>query len=177
MSRTRPVFPGATLLALLCLLLPIGLGADVTLRRATVTVNDMEASIAFYRDVLGFTVSGDARYDTPALRSMFHVPDAATPRLVLLDAGPDQPRALALIAAEGLAVDSALNARHAPALVFDVTDMDALHERLVDADARVVQPPTPLRDFSGKPFGREAMVLDPNGVRIVFFEAPGGADD
>ena len=43
-------------------------------------------------------------------------------------------------------------------------------DRLVAAETRVIVPPTPLNDFSGNPFGREAMVLDPDGVRIVLFE-------
>lgn len=144
--------------------------ADLQLQRATLTVGDMDRSIAFYTDLLGFTVSGDARYDTPALRTMFHIPDGVTPRLVLLDASPEQPRALALVHAEGLAVDADSNARHAPALVINTTQLDEILERAVAAGATVVLPATPLNDFAGNPFGREAMVLDPDGVRIVFFE-------
>ena len=33
-----------------------------------------------------------------------------------------------------------------------------------------VLPPTPLNDFQGRPLGREALYLDPNGVRVVLFE-------
>lgn len=147
------------------------------LQRATLTVSDMDASLAFYRDLLGFTVSGDARYDTPALRRMFHVPEGATPRLVLLDAGADQPRALALVAADGLGVDREANARHAPALVVNVDELDAISRRLNAAGIEEVVPPTPLEDFRGNPFGREALYLDPDGVRVVLFERRDGDDE
>jgi catechol 2,3-dioxygenase-like lactoylglutathione lyase family enzyme len=151
--------------------------AELQFQRATLTVGDMERSLDFYRDLLGFTVSGDARYDTPALRAMFHIPDGSTPRLVLLDASPAQPRALALVHAEGLDVDAAANARHAPALVVNTTELDAIMSRLREADVTIIQPPTALNDFSGNPYGREAMVLDPDGVRLVLFELLNSGDD
>ena len=151
--------------------------ADLQFQRATLTVGDVDRSLHFYRDLLGFTVSGDARYDTPALRTMFHVPDGVTPRLVLLDASPTQPRALALVHAEGLQVDAAANARNAPALVVNTTELDAIMERMEESGVMVILPPTPLNDFSGKPFGREAMVLDPDGIRLVLFELLSAADD
>lgn len=150
--------------------------ADLQFQRATLTVSDMDRSLQFYRDLLGFTVSGDARYDTPALRSMFHIPEGTTPRLVLLDASATQPRALALVHADGLAVDAAANTRNAPALVVNTTELDAIMARMDASDVTVVLPPTPMNDFSGKPFGREAMVLDPDGVRLVLFDLLAPAD-
>ncbi len=168
------------LIILLSLFLPVAgamAQADLQLQRATLTVSDMDRSLNFYRDLLGFTVSGDARYDTPALRAMFHIPAGTTPRLVLLDASADQPRALALVHAEGLTVDPEANARNAPALVLNTTTLDQIMDRLVAADIRVIVSPTPLNDFSGNPFGREAMVLDPDGVRIVLFELLASPDE
>jgi catechol 2,3-dioxygenase-like lactoylglutathione lyase family enzyme len=160
--------------------MPTTVAADVPptieLQRATLTVSDPERALDFYRDLLGFTVSADAEYGTPALRRMFRVPDGVAPRLVLLDAGPDQPRALALVSAPGLSVDSAANSRHAPALVLNTARLDEIHRRMAEAGVKIIVPPTPLNDFSGKPFGREAMYLDPDGIRVVLFEqgVPGG---
>jgi hypothetical protein len=108
---------------------------------------------------------------------MFHIPEGETPRLVLLDASATQPRALALVHADGLTVDAAANTRNAPALVVNTTALDAIMGRVDASDITVVLPPTPLNDFSGKPFGREAMVLDPDGVRVVLFELLGSPDD
>lgn len=155
----------------LSLLLPGSFAlAELQFQRATLTVSDVDRSLHFYRDLLGFTVSGDARYDTPALRTMFHIPEGATPRLVLLNASATQPRALALVHADGLAVDAAANTSNAPALVVNTTELDAIMARMDASNITVVLRPTPLNDFSGKPFGREAMVLDPDGVRLVLFE-------
>jgi catechol 2,3-dioxygenase-like lactoylglutathione lyase family enzyme len=151
--------------------------AAIELQRATLTVSDPERSLTFYRDLLGFTVSADAEYATPSLRRMFNVPEGVTPRLVLLDASPDQPRALALVSAPGLAVDAEANRRNAPALVLNTLAMDETHARMLAAGVEVIVPPTPLNDFSGKPFGREALYLDPDGVRVVLFEYGASVDD
>ena len=166
------------ILALLCFLAAATPAlAELQFQRATLTVSDMERSLHFYENLLRFTLTGPERHDTPALRIMFHIPEGTVPRLVLLDASPDQPRALALVHAEGLSVDATANARHAPALVFNTTELDDIMGRLEAADALVILPPTPLNDFSGKPFGREAMVLDPDGVRLVLFQLLSATDD
>jgi hypothetical protein len=41
---------------------------------------------------------------------------------------------------------------------------------MLDNGHEVLLAPTPLNDFSGKPFGREAAYLDPDGVRVILFE-------
>lgn len=140
------------------------------LQRATLTVTDLDRSLAFYRDLLGFAESSRSHYDTPSLRRIFPVPPGATPELVLLDAGPDQPRALALLHASGLEPDTGANTAGAPALLFNTRYMDRIHAAMVEAGVTVLLPPTPLNDFSGNPFGREAAYLDPDGVRVILFE-------
>jgi catechol 2,3-dioxygenase-like lactoylglutathione lyase family enzyme len=166
--RARPI---AALVAALLL----SLGAQgATLARATLTVTDLEASLAFYRDLLGFRVAARMDYDTPALRRMFRIPPGATPTLVLLD-GEGQPRALGLVAADGLAVDREANRSHAPALVVNTDAIAEVDRRLRAAGTPVVVPPTPLRAFDGRVIGTEAMYLDPDGVRIVLFDVAGGS--
>ena len=144
--------------------------ASISLQRATISVSDVDKSLAFYQGILGFSVGSNAPYDTPAIRSMFHIPDGSMPHLVLLNAGEAQPRALALVYADGLDINRDANAHNAPALVFNVTNMDELHQRMLDAGVDVVLPPTVLMGFSGDPIGREASYLDPDGVRVVLFE-------
>jgi catechol 2,3-dioxygenase-like lactoylglutathione lyase family enzyme len=169
----RTSFPArrraAAILLALTVALPGVAAPAATLQRATLTVSDLDASLAFYRDLLGFTVSGRASYDTPALRRMFRVPDGVIPELVLLD-GVDQSRVLALVAADGLTVDAGANTRHAPALVVTTDDIGRLDERLRAAGTPVIVPPTPLRAFDGSLLGVEAMYLDPDGVRVVVFD-------
>ncbi len=142
----------------------------VRLQRATLTVANLEDSIAYYRDLLGFTVSSRSAYDTPALRQIFNLPAGAVPELVLLDAGQQQPRTLALVGAAGIQIDHDENRRSAPALIFNTAQMDAIHAAMKAAGQQILLPPTPLNDFSGKPFGREAAYLDPDGVRVILFE-------
>jgi catechol 2,3-dioxygenase-like lactoylglutathione lyase family enzyme len=143
---------------------------EVRLQRATITVANADASIAFYRDMLGFKVSSDNAYDSPALRQMFNIPAGSTPRLVLLDGSAGQARALGLVAADGLEIDREANRVNAPALVLTVNRLDEIHARLQAAQVEVVQAPSVLLGFDGKAIGREAMYLDPDGVRIVLFE-------
>jgi catechol 2,3-dioxygenase-like lactoylglutathione lyase family enzyme len=157
-------------LALLATFIASPVSAQLSLQRATLTVSDLDASTTFYTQVIGFTVSGRSAYDTPALRTMFDLEEGSEPQLVLLDASGDQPRALALIAATGKTIDANANRRNAPALVLNTGDIDALHERARLAGVEVLLPPTPLNDFSGKPFGREAAYFDPDGVRVVVFQ-------
>lgn len=144
--------------------------AEIRLQRATITVSDAVVSIAFYRDLLGFKVSSDNVYDSPALRQMFNIPPGSTPRLVLLDGSAGQARALGLVSADGLAVDREANRLNAPALVLTVNRLDKIHQRLLTAQVEVVQAPAVLLGFNGQAIGREAMYLDPDGVRIVLFE-------
>ena len=154
---------------LLTFLLPLH-AAELALQRATLTVNDMDRSIAFYTEVIGMQLASRSSYDTPALRTMFHLDEGSEPELALLDASEAQPRALALVAATGREVDAAGNRLHAPALVLNSTDINALHARAEAAGVEVLLPPTPLNDFSGNPFGREAAYVDPDGVRVVVFQ-------
>lgn len=142
----------------------------VQLQRATLPVSDLERSIAFYTEQLGFTLRSRTEYDTPALRSMFAIPEGASPELALLDAGEGQPRALALVYARGQAVDADANRISAPALLFNTRDLDEVHARMQAAGTTVLLPPTPLLDFSGQPYGLEAAYLDPDGVRIILFD-------
>lgn len=148
-----------------------------TLSRATLSVSDTERSLAFYRDPLGFEVSARSEYDTPAMRAMFGIPADSTPTLILLDGSDGQARALALVTAPGMQVDAASNRKNAPALVMTTTELDRIHRDMLSARVPVVQPPTALLDFRERPIGREAMYLDPDGVRVVLFEyAPPAAD-
>jgi len=144
--------------------------SPVTLQRATLTVADLERSLGFYHGILGLTVSARSHYDTPALRQIFKLPPGSRPELVLLDAGSGQPRALALVHAEGVAPDRQGNIHHAPALLFNTAEMDRIHDAMLKSDVEVLLAPSPMYDFDGNPFGREAAYLDPDGVRVILFE-------
>ena len=67
-------------------------------------------------------------------------------------------------------VDADANRRNAPALVLATNDIETVMERARAAGVEIALPPTPLNDFEGNPFGHEAMLIDPDGVRVVVFQ-------
>ncbi len=142
----------------------------IGLLRATLSVSDMEKSLLFYRDILGFTVRSVSPYNAPNLRRMFHVPEGVVPEFALLDASPEQPRALGLVYAPGVVIDRKANMHYAPAIVFNTNSLDLIHKRMLAQNVEVLQAPAPLLDFTGKAIGREAAYYDPDGARIVLFE-------
>jgi catechol 2,3-dioxygenase-like lactoylglutathione lyase family enzyme len=151
--------------------------AGISVQRPTLTVSDLDRSLIFYRDILGFTVRSITPYETPALRKIFHIEAGAGSRLVLLDASDSQPRALAMVHAPGLETDYESNLLHAPAVVINTRQLDDIHLRMAEAGFDVLLPPTPLLDFSGQPMGREAAYVDPDGIRIVLFQSGAGPTD
>ena len=120
---------------------------------------DPEASLAFYRDTLGFEVRNDVEYggmhwitvgppDQPSTSIVLY-PPAATPGLT-----DDEQRMIGEMMAKG--TFAGIN------LASD--DLDAIFERL-QAGAEVVQEPT------DQPYGvRDCAVRDPAGNMIRIFE-------
>ena len=111
-------------------------------------VGDVEQSVAYYRDALGFTVGGT--FGTP-------------PVFALLDRGD-----VTILVRRGRAAvrDPAPGAESATGAWIGVEDVRALHEELVARGARVLSPPTP-RSASGHV---EMVVEDPDGYQLIFAE-------
>jgi len=126
---------------------------DITIHGTLLPHEDRDASLAFYRDTLGFEVRGEVEYggmywitvgaanqpDT----SIVLYPLAATPGLT-----DDERRTIAEMMAKGTYASINL-ATH---------DLDGAFERLQAGDAEVVQEPT------DQPYGiRDCSVRDPAG--------------
>jgi methylmalonyl-CoA/ethylmalonyl-CoA epimerase len=125
--------------------------ADVTELRIALTVEDFDAAVALYRDVLGLEQLADWSSDEG--------------RVVLLAAG----RATLELFDEAQAryVDSIEAGRRVSGtvrLAFEVGDSDATAQRLVAAGAEAVASPveTPWGD-------RNARVLAPDGMQLTLF--------
>src|SRR5690349_12938578 len=130
---------------------------DITIFSAMLPHEDPEASLAFYRDTLGFEVRNDVEYggmhwitvgppDQPGTSIVLY-PPAATPGIT-----DDERRTISEMMAKGTYASINLA----------TTDLDGTFERL-QASAEVVQEPTE------QPYGiRECSVRDPSGnlVRI-----------
>jgi uncharacterized glyoxalase superfamily protein PhnB len=135
---------------------------DITLHSSFLPHNDPDASLAFYRDTLGFEVRNDVGYggmrwitigprDIPAVSIVLY-PPAADPGIT-----DDEQRTIAEMMAKGTYA-SILLASH---------DLDAAFERLQAGDVEIVQEPT------DQPYGvRDCAVRDPAGNMVRIQQLP-----
>jgi catechol 2,3-dioxygenase-like lactoylglutathione lyase family enzyme len=135
---------------------------DLTIHASFLPHHDPEASLAFYRDVLGFEVRGDVGYAGmrwitvgPAGQpgtSLVLQPPAADPGVT-----EDERRTIAEMMAKGTYAG----------VLLATADLDATFERLQAADAEVVQEP------AQQPYGlRDCAVRDPAGNLLRIQERP-----
>jgi uncharacterized glyoxalase superfamily protein PhnB len=129
---------------------------NITIHASMLPQDDPEASLAFYRDTLGFEVRNDVEYnglhwttvgppDQPDTSIVLY-PPAATP--VVTD---EERRTIAEMMAKGTFASINLA----------TSDLDGAFERLQAGDAEVVQEPTE------QPYGvRDCSVRDPAGNLI-----------
>src|SRR3954462_8498563 len=110
---------------------------DITIAQALLPHHDPQASLAFYRDTLGFEVRNDVEYggmhwitvgppDQPAT-AIVPYPPAATPGIT-----DDERRTITEMMAKGTFASINLATK----------DLDGTFERLQAGDAEVVQEPT-----------------------------------
>lgn len=107
---------------------------------------DLEASIHFYRDVLGL-IQDDTVDSGESSSTNFFVPDGSFVELLCTRA----PRS----AGAGSTVDH---------IAFDVDDVEAAERALRQAGVEIVQATTTLERFKS----RVVKCLDPNGVVLAF---------
>ena len=133
---------------------------DITIHQTYLPHNDADASLAFYRDILGFEVRNDVEYGGmhwltvgPANQpgtSIVLTPPAADPGIT-----DDERRTISEMMAKGTYASINLA----------TPDLNATFEQLQSSDAEVVQEPT------DQPWGiRDCAVRDPAGNMIRIFE-------
>ena len=130
--------------------------SDITIHASFLPHDDPEASVAFYRDTLGFQVRMDVEYggmhwitvgpaDQPGTSIVLY-PPAATPGIT-----EDERRTIAEMMAKGSYGQ----------ILLATKDLDGAFERLQAGDAEVVQEPM------DQPYGvRDFAVRDPAGNLI-----------
>jgi catechol 2,3-dioxygenase-like lactoylglutathione lyase family enzyme len=137
---------------------------SITIYQALLPQDDPDASLAFYRDTLGFEVRGDVEYSGmhwitvgPAEQpgtSIVLYPTAATPGLT-----DDERHTIAEMMAKGTYASINLATK----------DLDGTFDRLQAGDAEVVQEPT------DQPYGiRDCAFRDPAGNLIRIQELTDG---
>jgi catechol 2,3-dioxygenase-like lactoylglutathione lyase family enzyme len=133
---------------------------DLTIHQAFLPHTDADASLAFYRDLLGFEVRNDVEYG--GLHWITVGPPGQSDVSIVLhppfaDPGitDEERRTLEEMMAKGTYAGINLATR----------DLDAAFERLEAGDVEIVQEPTE------QPWGvRDAAVRDPAGSMIRIFE-------
>ena len=132
---------------------------NLSLSQCFVIVDDSERALAFYRDTLGLeqrndVSKGDFFWVTVGAAAQ---PDVSIVLTNYLNGSPADGDALAELVAKG-----ALNGVH-----FHSEDLDATFEKLVAAEAEIVQEPT------DQPWGtRDCAVRDPSGNMIRIDQPP-----
>ena len=129
---------------------------DITIYQSFLPHDDPDASLAFYRDTLGFEVRNDVGYggrrwitvgppDQPGTSIVLH-PPAADPGVT-----DDERRTIAEMMAKGTYA----------AIILATKDLDGTFERVQASGAEVVQEPT------DQPWGvRDCAVRDPAGNQV-----------
>ncbi len=170
-------------LALASLLLaPAALAQVVQVKRPTLMVSDMDASLAVYRDLLGFDIHylrGDLDAEREEPLSLAYTYFDIDPkkydytRFATLDT-PQQTRALGLIELRGRRLPR--TRPRTQTVVVQVEDVDALAPILTGAGLEVL----PATDEAETPEGdvyKEMPFVDPDGHVVVLYHLrPGGAD-
>jgi predicted enzyme related to lactoylglutathione lyase len=135
---------------------------NITIRSTFLPHNDPDASIAFFRDVLGFEVRMDVGYegmrwitvgppDQPGTNIVLY-PPSATPGIT-----EEESRTIAEMMAKGTFAS----------LLLATPDLDATFEQVQATKAEIVQEPT------DQPYGvRDCALRDPAGNMIRIQEQP-----
>ncbi|MFD7029522.1 VOC family protein [Streptomyces sp. NPDC059917] len=136
---------------------------DINLSQCFIAVDDHDAAIAFYRDVLGLEVRGDVaahgmRWVTVGAPSQPDVDIVLEPPLAHPNASAADREAVADLLAKGLLRGA----------IFRTDDCDAVFERIRAAGGEVVQEPI------DQPYGvRDCAFRDPAGNMLRFSQARG----
>ena len=131
---------------------------SVSLANCFVTVDDPDAALGFYRDVLGFSVKTDVS------NGSFRWLTVTTPQQPELEITIQQVGAgLPMTDADKTALADLLAKGLLSALIFDVEDVDALFEHVRASGAEVLQ--EPADQFYGV---RDCAFRDPAGNMVRF---------
>jgi catechol 2,3-dioxygenase-like lactoylglutathione lyase family enzyme len=136
---------------------------DLKISQCFISVDDHDRALAFYRDVLGLEVRNDVGFEGmrwvtvgPPLQPDVEI--VLEPPLADPNAPEEDRRAVAELLAKGLL----------RGVIFTTENCDAMYERLLAADADILQEPM------DQPYGvRDCAVRDPAGNLLRFTQRKG----
>jgi len=141
------------------------------------TVSDLDRSVAFYRDLLGFELVHVQEQDNAYTRRLVGFPDAVLRAAQL--AVPGQPRGLSThdlelveyIEPKGSRGDGRINDPGAAHLAVTVEDSEAIHRRLSEAGVRFVSPPNAITAGVNEG-GSACYFFDPDDIVLELLQPP-----
>jgi catechol 2,3-dioxygenase-like lactoylglutathione lyase family enzyme len=132
----------------------------ISLQYCHITVNDLDESLAFYRDALGLEVRNDVASDGFRWVTLA---SAAQPDPEIVLSEPHAGRSQA----DGDALQELLTKGVLPTIVFRTDDLDATFEKVRASGAEVLQEPI------DQPWGpRDGAFRDPSGNTVRISQAP-----
>lgn len=142
------------------------------LDHVSVTCGDLDASIAFYSDVLGLEVADRGESDDREIALMM---DLNRVRIRWADVDLGDGTTLELVQfldPSGSPVSKSLWDPGATHIGLQVDDIDAMHARLREAEVRVVSKPVRLTEEGSWHGAKVLYAVDPDGTWIELVERP-----
>lgn len=138
----------------------------------SVTVSDMDRSLAFYRDLLGMEVISERIAPVEFASKITGIPGAEL-KVVYLQAGGYKLELIQYLAGQGEKIDPRTNRPGSAHLCFSVDDVDGEYERLSKAGILFRSPPQVVGGGPNKG-GRGVYFVDPDGFTIEFIQPASG---
>jgi catechol 2,3-dioxygenase-like lactoylglutathione lyase family enzyme len=144
---------------------------SVDLRRPTMPVADLDASVTFFTDVLGMEEAGRQIYNSPVLRAAIGAPDGSDITVVALN-DRNQMGALVLVNAPGMLIDTRANTANATTLALSTDDIEAVYARVVAGGYQVLMSPEEAAKAEDYPPEKEMIIVEPGGHRLIIVQPP-----
>lgn len=140
------------------------------LDHVSVTVADLDRSIAFYRDALGLPFLGRGGSDGPDISRITGLSEVRVEWAELDLGGGQLLELLRYVSPDGPPLDQGTNRPGSGHIGIAVDDIDAAYRRLVSAGVTVRSAPVAISE-AGDWYGvRSLYALDPDGVTIELVE-------
>lgn len=139
----------------------------------SVTVADIERSLAFYRDLLGLVVVGRQESDRPYLATITGFPGVVL-KMAFLKVDPNDQHLLELLEYASHPAEMAPAETHRPGkahLCYRVDDIEAMHRWLTANGVTFMSPPA-LITHGVNTGARACYLRDPDGFTLELYEAP-----
>lgn len=138
---------------------PAAAGIPLSPRLIAVSVSDLEASMAWYGDMLGFELAERHDFPEDAMRLAFMARGGFEIEIIEITGAP---------AFDAPAPGNPATRQGWVKLAFETGDIDALYARLTAAGAQIHSPLSDSRRTGGRFF----ILLDPDGNQVQVFSAP-----